>query len=107
MTSIPARIFSEIVNVIAMRAGHRIAVGAGSCLLLHPRIRIVHVDENLQRRSWEVFQATEGKNISFVDCSIAALMGAEGIRKLLTFDGTDFKKLQSFYRFFILCNDPV
>ncbi|MBI2121341.1 MAG: type II toxin-antitoxin system VapC family toxin [Candidatus Wildermuthbacteria bacterium] len=84
-------VFLEIVTVISVRVGRQVAKEVGSSLLLRPDVRIVHVDEDLHEESWKIFQETEGKNISFVDCSIAAVMRAEGISALLTFDRKDFK----------------
>lgn len=92
-------IFLEIVTVTSMRASKQIAWEAGKSLLLNPRIRIIHIDEDLQNESWKIFQEITDKNISFVDCSIIAVMKAEGISRVLTFDKTDFGKLQKIYRF--------
>ncbi|MBI4137986.1 MAG: PIN domain-containing protein [Candidatus Wildermuthbacteria bacterium] len=92
-------IFLEIVTVTSVRASKQIAWEAGKYLLSSPRIQILHADEDLQRESWEIFQEITDKNISFVDCSIIASMKTLGISKLLTFDQTDFKKLQKQYRF--------
>lgn len=92
-------IFAEVVTVLSQRQGRQTAMTTGEYLLTHPNIRIVHVDEYLQNDTWSIFQKSEHKNISFVDCSIIAVMMSEGVQKLLTFDTTDFKRLQTEYRF--------
>ncbi|HZX49667.1 MAG TPA: PIN domain-containing protein [Candidatus Paceibacterota bacterium] len=93
-------IFLEVVSILSQRKGKAAAIQAGQDILSHPSlINVVHVDETLQQAAWDIFQSIEHKNISFVDCSIIAAIKTEGIKKLLTFDKTDFKKLQKKYRF--------
>jgi predicted nucleic acid-binding protein len=92
-------VFLETITIVSMRAGRKIAVEAGKYLLSNSRIQIIHIDENLQEESWHIFQEIQSKNISFVDCSIIAAMKPEGISTLLTFDATDFKRLQKPYGF--------
>lgn len=92
-------IFLEVVTVLAQKRGKEKALEMGGYLLTNPTIEHVHIDEWLQEKSWEVFQETANRNMSFVDCSIIAAMRAEGISKLLTFDTKDFKGLRSRHRF--------
>lgn len=92
-------VFLEIITITSMKAGREIAIEAGRSLLSNPRIRIIHIDEELQKESWRIFQQIRAKNISFTDCSIVAAMRAEGVLTLLTFDETDFKRLQEPYGF--------
>ncbi|MFA5995340.1 MAG: PIN domain-containing protein [Patescibacteria group bacterium] len=92
-------IFTEIVTVLSLRAGRKVGIEAGRCLLNDNNIENIHIDKFLQEQSWEIFQATEHKNISFIDCSSVAIMQTENISTALTFDTTDFKKLQKQYRF--------
>jgi predicted nucleic acid-binding protein len=92
-------VFLEVVTVLSQRGGKLAGITAGKFFLEDPSIRIIHVDEHLQRESWRIFQDMPSKNMSFVDCSTLAVLRAEGIRKLLTFDTTDFKNLRKTYRF--------
>lgn len=62
---------------------------------------MIHVDKSLNEASWQIFKDIREKNVSFVDASIIAILRAEDIRWLLTFDLADFKKLASRYRFHI------
>ena len=89
----------EIVTILSQRRSRIIATAAGNYILSDPRVRIVHIDENLHRASWDIFQATSRKNMSFVDCSIVAVMHAENIKCLLTFDRTDFSPMRKRYHF--------
>jgi predicted nucleic acid-binding protein len=92
-------VFLEVVTIVSMRSSRTIAQEVGKYLRSHSKIHITHIDEDLHEAAWNIFQETEHKNISFVDCSIIAAMKAEGILKLLTFDKKDFKQLQKNYRF--------
>jgi predicted nucleic acid-binding protein len=92
-------VFLEVVTVTSMRSGRTNAIEGGNKILANSRVRLVHIDETLHNETWDIFQNTEEKNISFVDCSIIATMRAENIQKLLTFDQKDFKQLQKNYRF--------
>ena len=92
-------IFLETVTVLAQRRGTSVARQAGLYLLSSPNIELIHIDVSLQHETWELFQAAGNKNISFVDFSTIAVMRAESIQKILTFDQADFKKLQKKFRF--------
>lgn len=92
-------IFLEVTTVLSQRRGRNVAVGVGTFLTTNPMIDVVHVDEALHEESWKIFQSTLRKNISFVDCSTLAILRAERIDHLLTFDDTDFRGLQKQHRF--------
>ncbi|MBI3559348.1 type II toxin-antitoxin system VapC family toxin [Candidatus Gottesmanbacteria bacterium] len=86
-------VFSELTTVLSQRAGREKAVIAGEFLRKSENFTIIFVDHDLQESSWEIFCETKKKNTSFVDCSTVAIMRAEGIKKLLTFDREDFAPL--------------
>lgn len=88
-------IFLEIVTVLAQRIGRTAAISLGDHLLKDKQLRVIHIDRRLNELTWEVFKGIKKKNISFVDCSILALIKTEGIRKLLTFDREDFALLRN------------
>lgn len=90
-------IFLEAVTVLSMRTGRKTAVETGIRLLENPNF--IHIDLSLEEKTWEIFKKIDRKNMSFVDCSILALMQLEGINYLLTFDEKDFKSLQKAYSF--------
>lgn len=92
-------IFSEIVTVLSQRVAISVAIHAGKEIIESPIMRIVHVDEYLHSLSWQIFQEVSRKDMSFVDCSILAVMHAEGIQKLLTFDRENFSSLKRRYSF--------
>ncbi len=86
-------IFLETVSVFSQRVGRKEAIDLGKHLLEDENIHLVHVDKELQDSAWEIFCEAKKKNTSFVDCSTVAIMKAEGIHHLLTFDREDFAPL--------------
>ncbi len=90
-------VFLEVVTVLAQRRSRAVAVEVGAYLLSH--VNIVHVDESSHQDAWSIFQIVPSKNVSFVDCSILAILRAENIHSLLTFDITDFHKFRKQFRF--------
>ena len=92
-------IFLEAITVISQRRSRLIAIEAGNYLKYDSFIEIIHIDEALQERAWEIFQKIQKKDVSFVDCSVIACMRAEGIHRLLTFDRKDFAPLQKKFSF--------
>ncbi len=90
-------VFLEAVTVISQRAGRVVAIAAGKKLI--EAHSFIFINETQQRRSWEIFQQIQRKNVSFVDSSILAIMEQEEIRYLLTFYREDFLPLQKLYKF--------
>lgn len=91
-------IFLEVVTVLAQRVGKESALRVGRHLLEDPKASIIHVDLSLHQAAWQIFQRVPGKDVGFVDCSILAVMHAEAIRSLLTFDVRDFRPLLKSFR---------
>lgn len=92
-------IFLEAVTVISQRVGRLSAIDAGKKILAIPQLQLVHIDEELHEASWRIFQEIEDKDVSFVDASIIAVMRAEGVSTLLTFDTDHFRRLQKLHQF--------
>src|SRR5579862_7393177 len=92
-------IFAEIVTVLSQRTNRENAIRFGKELLHNKQVAMVTITKSLHDKSWEIFQKTERKNISFVDCSTLVVMEFENISTLLSFDKTNFKPLQKFHRF--------
>lgn len=90
-------IFMEAITVLSMRTDRKTAVETGIRLLENPNF--IHIDLPLEQKSWEIFKKIDRKNMSFVDCSILAVMQSEGIKKLLSFDEEDFSSLRKAYDF--------
>lgn len=91
-------VFLETVTVLSQRVGKQTAQQVGAYLLSDPYLQIIHIDPALQAHTWRIFQEATNKNVSFVDCSNLAVIQAESIPYLLTFDVPDFKVLMKKYR---------
>ena len=91
-------IFSEIVTVASQRIGLKPARVLGEQLLNNPYLELIHINQNIFNQSWIIFSKLKHKNISFTDCSIAALMEHFKIKNLVSFD-RDFKILQKMHKF--------
>ena len=89
----------EVLTVLSQKIDHPTAIKVGENLRNSGKITNVHIDEALNDQSWQIFQAIQAKNMSFVDCSHIAVMNYVGIKRLLSFDTTDFKPLQKQYNF--------
>lgn len=92
-------VFLEVVTVLSQRRGKKAALKVGEYLLSSPRVEVVHVDEELNQSTWNIFKEVTEKDVSFVDCSIIAILKAENIADILTFDTRDFHALQKRFRF--------
>jgi len=89
----------EVLTVLSQRIDRQLAIAAGQNISDATQIEVVHITETLHERSWQIFQSVERKNVSFVDCSIVAVMQYAGIQQLLTFDTTDFRLLRKQFGF--------
>lgn len=79
-------VISEVITVLAQRAGKAVALEAGKYLLTGNKIGIIQQTKYHDQRTWLLFRKTRNKNISFVDASIITTMHHEGIKLLVTFD---------------------
>lgn len=92
-------VFLEIVTVLTQKVSRKAAITLGEHLIKDQQLKIIHINQRLNKLTWEIFKTLKRKNISFVDCSLLTVMRAEGIKKLLTFDKEDFTRLRKKYRF--------
>ena len=92
-------VYSEAMTVLSQQVDRSTAIEVGQTLLSSPNITLIHISYQLFMDSWQVFSKINKKNMSFVDCSILAMMKAHRIKKLLTFDLTDFAPLQKQFGF--------
>jgi len=92
-------VFLEAVTVVSQRVGRAVGVQLGKKLLNQDYLQVVHIDEQLQQSSWEIFRKIRKKDMGFIDCSILAVLNSLNIKKLLTFDQEDFAGLKKRFRF--------
>ena len=87
--------FAETVTVLSQRSGRTMAREFGRRFfqrVANQELRYVRVDAHLEDEAWQIFQATEGKNVSFVDCLVAAVACTTKNLDVFSFD-KDLKQL--------------
>lgn len=77
----------ETWTFLRRRAGHRAAVGFLDTLARTPRVRVMRVSEDLERRALEWLRRREDREFSFVDATSFAVMGALRVDGAMAFDG--------------------
>lgn len=92
-------IFLEVVTILSQKLSRRSATIFGKQLLSDRYLQLVHINRKLNGLSWQIFSDVKNKNISFVDCSCLAVMKAEEVKLILTFDKKDFQPLAEKYNF--------
>jgi predicted nucleic acid-binding protein len=81
---IPSHVFSELMNVLGKKLGHRVAVEAGKRIISEPDYLIVESEEDLE----EALQRFErqSSSVSFTDCIVMALAERYGTKLIFGFD---------------------
>lgn len=92
-------ILLEVATILSQRAGKALAIKAVQRLRNPDDFTFIQNTKKLEETSWEIFQKIPNKNMSFVDCSILAILKQERIPSLLTFDKTDFATFEKDYNF--------
>ena len=77
----------ETWTFLRRRAGHRSAVDFVDGLERSPRVRIVHVGEDLEADALRWLRRHDEREYSFVDATSFATMRSLRIREALAFDG--------------------
>lgn len=80
-------VFDETVTYLNARGLHASAVKVGKRLLASPSIELVHVDEDLFRRAFDLLERRPDKRYSLTDCVSFVLMRERGIPVAFAFDG--------------------
>jgi predicted nucleic acid-binding protein len=83
-------VLDEAVTFLNARGLHREAVRLGRVLLASRLLSLVHVDEDLFLRSFELLEARPDQRYSLTDCSSFVLMRRRAIATALTFDRRHF-----------------
>ncbi len=77
----------ETWTFLRRKVGHHAGVGFLDLLDRSPRLQIVHVDPDLERRALEWLRRHDEREYSFVDATSFAVMRSLKIRRALAFDG--------------------
>ena len=81
---ISSHVFSELMNVLGKKLGHRIAVEAGQRIVSNPDYLIVESEEELKEALERV--ARQPSSVSFTDCIVMAFADRFGTRAIFGFD---------------------
>jgi hypothetical protein len=76
----------ETLTVLRTRCGHRAAVSFRKVLQASRLLKVLWITESLEKAAWEIFEKRADKEFSFTDCTSFAIMEAEAIRSVFTFD---------------------
>ena len=79
-------IVDETLTLLRLHCGHSIAVAFRKALEGSKAMRILWVNEQLEKAAWKIFQQYSDKDYSFTDCTSFAMMNAQAIRNAFTFD---------------------
>jgi predicted nucleic acid-binding protein len=84
-------IFDETVTVIFIKT-KKLAKGVSVGNALKKSVEIIDVDKNSFENAWNEFKRQKKTDFSFTDCTTIAVMRANEIKNIATFD-EDFKKI--------------
>jgi predicted nucleic acid-binding protein len=79
-------VVDETLTLLRFHCGHRVAVAFRKALETSKVVRVFWVNEPLEKVAWDIFEKRSDKEYSFTDCTSFALMDAEAIRSVFTFD---------------------
>jgi uncharacterized protein len=79
-------VFSEVVTYLNSRALHAKAVEIGEDLLDSSNVRLVHVDDELFEKAWQMLVQQRDKRYSLADCASFVLMRELGLTTAFSFD---------------------
>lgn len=82
-------VVDETLTVVRAKAGHALAVAVGEAVWRRRGAEILGVDDAAREAAWAIFRKYGDHNLSFTDCTTAALMRQRGIDLVLTLD-SDF-----------------
>lgn len=91
----------ETITLLAFKQSRRAALHFGIAMFNrvdNGQLTCLNIDEARERHSWQIFQSTEKKDVSFVDASILSSIAERQLTALLTFD-RHFKPFTKKYGF--------
>jgi uncharacterized protein len=80
----------EVITLVRMKLGHRVAVQAGVAILESRWCKLLEVEADVRARAWNLFVRYEDQTFSFTDCTSFALMHQFDLNEAFTFDRRDF-----------------
>ena len=87
---VPGDIFTETMNVIGRKVGHKAAVMQANDIFLDPSLTVVEMTPQVRQNALNKFKK-QLESVSFTDCIVMAFADEYGIKEIFGFDET-FKK---------------
>lgn len=85
----------EIFTILSQKAGKKKAIEFGKMIKDQKPFLIKRINEDLEEKTWNVFEKVKDKNLSYVDCSIITVI-LGGDYQLVTFDQKILKLQKQF-----------
>jgi uncharacterized protein len=79
-------VLDELLTLVRMRVGHKRAVAVGEAVWHRAGADLVEVDAAAREEAWRIFQKFGEHDLSFTDCTSAAVMKRHGMVQILTLD---------------------
>ena len=79
-------VIDEALTLLRTHCGHRVTVLLRKTLEASRLLNVLWITESLEKAAWGIFEKHTDKEFSFTDCTSFALMEAEAIRNVFTFD---------------------
>jgi predicted nucleic acid-binding protein len=83
-------IFDETVTLLLLWGGYARAIEMGELLRASRLLELVSVDDQARDEAWRLFQEHKIPNLSFTDCTSAAIMERLELEEVFAFD-SDFR----------------
>lgn len=80
-------VFTELITLAVARAGFHAAWRAGEAIRRHPALVMLEVTQEIREEAWRLFGKFRDQGVSFTDCTSFALVAANRISRVFTYDG--------------------
>lgn len=82
---IPGDIFTEIVNIIGKKQGHKKAFQVGAAIISSDLYTIIDTAKEIRNAAFDKFEK-QSESVSFTDCIVMAFADEFGTREIFGFD---------------------
>ena len=79
-------VFAETISLLTKRVGKHKGIEMGERILESDIIRLVYLDEGIQRDAWQLCKKYKDKDFDFIDAASFVFCQKQGIKEALTLD---------------------
>ena len=79
-------VLDETLTLVRARVGHRLALTIGDAVWRKGGAELLLVDDPIRENAWEIFTKYAEHDLSFTDCTSAALMRQRGLDTICSLD---------------------